>query len=179
MGNDELQYAKAEVKLWCARLIGRCQAVADMPADRELARARKCLAVDELLCDVVLCLSGVAELLEAPAVAATPAVARLLEDLQEIEDLPIREDFILEDNVLALRAVCTCGRDRGEHLVEAPHASEDGTCLSFVAREVAECLCDQIDPSDRPCLVCETLPVLPSDAEDTLPPPAMPAGGAW
>jgi hypothetical protein len=35
------------------------------------------------------------------------------------------------DRLRELAEVCMCGRDQGEHLVEFPHGTEDGSCHGF------------------------------------------------
>lgn len=39
------------------------------------------------------------------------------------------------DRLREIAEMCTCGRDRGEHLVDAPHATEDGACAGFTLLE--------------------------------------------
>jgi hypothetical protein len=58
----------------------------------------------------------------------------------------------LAAEVLALQALCLCGRDRGDHLAEPPHASEDGTCEAFApVRERLDTLPDLMtEPAPPP-----------------------------
>lgn len=43
------------------------------------------------------------------------------------------DERALTPKARALAELCVCGVDRGEHLVEPPHATEDGGCKGFVA----------------------------------------------
>jgi hypothetical protein len=56
---------------------------------------------------------------------AAQHVIRAAELLLEVDAPPLAPE------VEALSILCQCGLDLGDHLVELPHASEDGQCQGF------------------------------------------------
>lgn len=84
-----------------------------------------------------------------PGALLRDARAHLVDAIVALEELELSLPLAAE--VAALAELCACGRDRGEHMTEAPHPSEDGACAGF-ARPRRDTLIDsnETDPAPAP-----------------------------
>jgi hypothetical protein len=61
------------------------------------------------------------------------------------------------DDVRALDALCVCGEDRGDHLVEPPHGSEDGCCPAFRSASEMCLVCGHFHGGQGGCVLLHAL----------------------